>query len=110
MGEGYVSQLDHDIILELCHKYSRGTSKIGKRPIDILTRNGKTVGSGITREEIENMLYDFNNDILSFELLVGYTANEKEERRDRTRFWDFFPKVKNKEPMERMFFGSNQGL
>jgi hypothetical protein len=27
MGGGDVSQLEYDTILELCHKYSRGTSK-----------------------------------------------------------------------------------
>jgi hypothetical protein len=51
--------------LEISHKYSRGTSKIGKGPRDILERIRKNVGSGVTREEIKNMLEDFKTDILS---------------------------------------------
>jgi hypothetical protein len=42
MGGGDISQQYYDVILELCRKYSRGTSKIGKGPRDILTRTGKT--------------------------------------------------------------------
>jgi len=55
MGEGYISQQDYDVILELCHKYFRGTSKIGKKPRDILTRSGKNVGGGLILVEIKNM-------------------------------------------------------
>jgi hypothetical protein len=40
-------------------KYSRGTSKTSKGPRDILERTGKIVGSGVTREEIRNMLEEF---------------------------------------------------
>jgi len=52
MGGGYVSQLGYDTILELFHKYSRGTSKIGRGPRDILARTGKNNGGGVTRAEI----------------------------------------------------------
>jgi hypothetical protein len=55
MGGGDISQQYYDVILELCRKYSRGTSKIGKGPRDVLTRIGKTIGSGFTRVEIGNM-------------------------------------------------------
>jgi hypothetical protein len=65
MGKGYVSQLEYDIILELYPKYSRGTSKMGKGPRDILARMGKIVGSGVMREKIRNMLEYFDTDILS---------------------------------------------
>jgi hypothetical protein len=51
--------------LELFHKYSTCTSKIGKGPRDILERSRKNVGGGVMREEIGNMLVDLNNDILS---------------------------------------------
>jgi hypothetical protein len=47
MGTGDVSQLEYNIILELCRKYSRGTSKTGKGPRDILERMRKTVGGGV---------------------------------------------------------------
>jgi len=49
MGGGYVSQLDYDIILELCLKYFRGTSKTSKGLRDILARTRKTIGSEVTR-------------------------------------------------------------
>jgi hypothetical protein len=38
MGGGDVSELEYDTILELCLKYSRGTSKKGKGSRDILAR------------------------------------------------------------------------
>jgi hypothetical protein len=38
---------------------------MGKGPRDILTRIGKTIGGGVTRVEIKNMLEDFKTDILS---------------------------------------------
>jgi hypothetical protein len=41
MGGGDVSQLEYDTILELCSKYSRGTSKIDKGQGDILSRNSR---------------------------------------------------------------------
>jgi len=49
MGGGYVSQLEYNIILEVCHNYFRDTLKTGKGPIDILERTGKTVGGGLMR-------------------------------------------------------------
>jgi hypothetical protein len=47
MGGGDVSQLEYDTIFEICCKYSRGTSKTWKGPIDILARNGKTIRGGL---------------------------------------------------------------
>jgi len=65
MGEGDISKLEYNIILELGRNYSRGTSKTIKGPIDRLERTRKTVGRGVMRPEIGNMLEDFKTDILS---------------------------------------------
>jgi hypothetical protein len=64
MGEGDISQLEYDIILDLFHKYSRGTSKTSKGPRDIFEITRKNVGSGVMREGIRNMLEDLKTDIL----------------------------------------------
>jgi hypothetical protein len=65
MGRGDVSQLEYNIIVELFHKNSRGTSKTSKGPRDILERMGKTTRSGVMKEEIKNMLEDFKTNIIS---------------------------------------------
>jgi hypothetical protein len=65
MGGGEISHLEYNTILELCRKYSRGTSKTRKGPRYMLERTRKIVGSGVTREEIGNMLEYFKTYILS---------------------------------------------
>jgi len=82
MGGGDISQLDYDVILELCHKYSRGTSKTRKGPRDILKRTGRTIGSGVTRVEIGNMLEDFKTDILSSFIFELDTLQMKKKREE----------------------------
>jgi hypothetical protein len=108
MGGGDVSQLEYDIILELCHKYSRGTSKTGKGPRDILTRTGKTVGGGVTRVDIKNMLEDFKTDILSsLSSQLDTLQMKKKKEETKLSFGHIFPKMQNEKPMERMSIGSN---
>jgi hypothetical protein len=108
MGGGDVSQLEYDIILELCHKYSRGTSKIGKGPRDILTRTGKTVGGGVTRVEIRNMLEDFKTDILSSLSSQLDTLQMKKKKEETERALAiFFPKCRMKHPWKECSIGSN---
>jgi hypothetical protein len=99
MGGGYVSQLDYEVTLEICRKYSRGTSKIGKGPRDILARTGKTVGGGVTRVEIINMLEDFKTYILSTlssQLDTLQMKKNKEETEQALAI--FFPKCIMKHP------------
>jgi hypothetical protein len=53
MGGGDVSQLEYDTILELCRKYSRGTSKNRQEDQEIYWQEmDKTGRGGVTREEI----------------------------------------------------------
>lgn len=62
---GDASHRSPNVIVELFQIYSRGTSKIGKGPSDILTRVGKSIGNGITISNIGNMLKDFKIYILN---------------------------------------------
>jgi hypothetical protein len=108
MGGGDISQQDYDVILELCRKYSRGTSKKGKGPRDILTRTGKTVGGGVTRVEIGNMLEDFKTDILSsLSSQLDTLQMKKKKEEAELSFGYLFPKMQNKTPMEGMSIGPN---
>jgi hypothetical protein len=52
MGNGDVSQLTYVEICDLCKRYSRGDSRPGKGPRDMISRITKAPGGGITRVEI----------------------------------------------------------
>jgi len=45
MGGVDLFRIGYDIVLEFCHKYARGTSKIIKGPRDMLERIGNNDGS-----------------------------------------------------------------
>jgi hypothetical protein len=98
--------------LELCRKYSRGTSKNRKRTKRYTGKNkGKTAGSGVTREEIGNMLEDFKTDILSsLSSQLDTLQIEEEEGGDKTSIGYLLSEMQNKAPKERMFIGSDRGL
>ena len=63
MGEGDISNLPLDEISELCQKYYRGRSKIGKR--DVTSRASKSAASAVTRAEIWSLLENFKTNLLS---------------------------------------------
>jgi len=99
MGGGDISQLDYKIVLELCHKYSRGTSKTGKGPRYILERMRKIVRSGVMREEIRNVLEYFKTYILSSlssQLDTLQMKRNKEETKQAVAIT--FPKCRRKHP------------
>ena len=93
MGGGDIFHQYYDVILELCRKYSRGTSKTGKGPRDILARTDNTIESGVTREEIGNMLEYFKTDILSSLSSQLDTLQKKKKREEEELdLAIFFPK------------------
>eukprot|EP00253_Pinus_taeda_P010783 PITA_10783 len=63
MGKGDISNLPLEEIVELCQKYSRGRSKIGKR--EASSKVAKSGAGGITRAEIGSLLENFSTDLLS---------------------------------------------
>jgi hypothetical protein len=99
MGEGDISQRDYDVILELYRKYSIGTSKSGKGPRDILTRTSKTVGGGVIRAEIGNMLEEFKTNVLiSLSSQLDTLQMKKKKQNIERALAIFFPKCRMKHP------------
>ena len=80
MGAGDISQMTYNDICELCRRYSRGITKSGKSPRDLVSRITKPSG-GVTRTEIGNMLDNFKTDILSSfsSQLDTFQAKKKKE-------------------------------
>lgn len=64
MGSRDVSQLPISEIHELCKKYLRSRSKVGKGNCDPLTRVTKLAFGGVTRVEIGNIIEDFKSYLL----------------------------------------------
>jgi hypothetical protein len=66
---------------------------MGKGPRDILTKNDKTVGSGVTREEIGSMLEYFKTNIFSSLSSQLDTLQMKKKREEvELSLSMFFPK------------------
>jgi hypothetical protein len=84
MGAGDISQMTYNDICELCKRYSRGITKSGKSPRDLVSRVTKPSGGGVTRTEIGNMLDNFKTDILSSfsSQLDTFQAKKKKEEAD----------------------------
>ena len=84
MGAGDISQMTYNDICELCELYSRGITKSGKSPRDLVSRVTKPSGGGVTRTEIGNMLDNFKTDILSSfsSQLDTFQAKKKKEEVD----------------------------
>ena len=59
MAAGDISQKSFEEIIELCRKYSRSKSKARKG-----IRAIKSVGGGVTRKKLGNLLENFKTDIL----------------------------------------------
>jgi hypothetical protein len=89
--------LEYDINLEFCHKYSRGTSKTRKGPRDMLARTGNISRSGVTKEEIGNMLKDFKINVLSsLSSQLDTLQIKKKHEEIEQALAIFFPKCRKK--------------
>lgn len=64
MGKGDIYQENFADIIDLCIRISRGSTRLKLAERDMLTRDKKIFGGGVTRIEIENLLEDFKTDIL----------------------------------------------
>eukprot|EP00253_Pinus_taeda_P005658 PITA_05658 len=98
MGKGDISNLLFEEIVELCQKYSRGRSKIGKR--EVSSKAAKSAAGGITRAEIGNLLENFKTDLLS---TLGtqvdvLKANKKKEEQEQA-LAIFCSKCRKKHPL-----------
>ena len=98
MGKGDISNLPFDEIVELCHKYSRGRSKAGRR--EVSSKAAKSAAGGITRAEIGSRLENFKTNLLS---TLGtqvdvLKANKKKEEQEQA-LAIFCSKCKKKHPL-----------
>jgi hypothetical protein len=100
MGAGDISQMTSNDICELCKRYSRGITKSGKNPRDLVSRITNPSGGGVTRTEIGNMLDNFKTNILSSfsSQLDTFQAKKKKEEVDLTLVV-FCPRCRKKHPL-----------
>jgi hypothetical protein len=76
-----------------------------------MERTGKTVGSGVTRAEIKNMLEDFKIDILSSLRSQLDTLQMKKKREEiEQALATFCPRCRTEHPRRRMSLGLDRGL
>ena len=68
LGKGDISKEPFEKIVELCKRYSRGSSRNNKREKlehDIFDRTQKSSNGGATRAEIGNLLENFKTEMMS---------------------------------------------
>jgi len=65
MEQGDISKEEYDNMIKLCFRCSRGSTRTRSGIRDPLNRTSRTIGGGVTRVEIGNLLEDFYADILS---------------------------------------------
>ena len=86
IGGGDISKLGYDDVCEICHRYSRGNSKVGGGTRDTASRFVKSlVGAGVTRAEMSNLFENFKTDILSTlssQLDVLYVKKKQEKQEE----------------------------
>jgi len=64
MGKGDIYQENFAHISDLCIRSSRGSTRLKPAEDDMLTRDNKIFGGGVTHAEIKNLLENFKTDIL----------------------------------------------
>jgi len=98
IGKGDISNFPFNKIAELCQKYSRGRSKIGRR--NISSKALKSAVGGVTSAEIGSLLENFKTNILrTFRTQVDvFKANKKKEERVQI-LAIFYPKCSKKHPL-----------
>jgi len=64
MDKGYIYQENFADIIDLCIRSSIGNTRLKPTECDMITRDNKISGGGITCTEISNLLEDFKTDIL----------------------------------------------
>jgi hypothetical protein len=65
MGKGDIYQETYDNIIQLCIRFSRGSTQTRSGMQTSLTRSNNTTSGGVMRAEVGNLLEDFKIDILS---------------------------------------------
>ena len=85
LGKGYISKEPFGNIVELCKRYSRGSSRNNKRDKQdklervVFDRTQKSSNGGATRGEIGNLLENFKTEIMSSISLEIDVLKEKQK-------------------------------
>jgi hypothetical protein len=104
MGSGDISQLYFEKISEMCRKYSQSQARSGKGPHDSFSKISKsTSSSGVTREELGNLLENFKTDILgTLSLQLDTLQIKKKKEEQNATLSIFFPRCRKRHPFKRM--------
>jgi hypothetical protein len=100
MGSGDVSRLSFEEICDLCRRYSRSQARSGKGPRDTLSKVTKSATSGVTRDELGNLLENFKTDLLgTLSLQLDTLQFKKKQEDEKTTLSIFCPKCREKHPL-----------
>ena len=101
MGAGDVSLLKYVEICELCRRYSRNASRLGRGIRDTVNRTTKTSREGVSRMEIGNLLEGFKTNIpsSSSSQLDALQAKKRQEEEDQSLVI-FYPKCRERHPLK----------
>ena len=104
LGKGDISKEPFEKIVELCRRYSRGSSRTNKQDKlerDVFEKTKKSSNGGATRAEIGNLLKNFKTEMMSSissEIDV-LRAKQKQAVQDLT-LGVFYPRHRKKHPLK----------
>ena len=105
LGKGDISKEFFEEIVDLCRKYSRGSSRTRNRDKgmsrEVFNRTQKSSNGGATREEIGNLLENFKTEMMSSisSKIDVLRAKQKQVVEDLT-LCVFYPKFRKKHPLK----------
>ena len=107
LGKGDISKVSFEKIIELCKRYSRGSSRNNKRDkgdkleCDVFEKTQKSPNGGATRANIGNLLKNFKTEMMSSisSKIDVLRANQKQAVEDLT-LAIFRPKCRKNHPLK----------
>ena len=101
LGKGDISKKPFDHTVDLCRRYSRGSSIASTRDRDVFSWARKSSSEGAAWEEIGNLLKNFKTDMMSSisSQLDIMRAKQKQVSEDLV-LGVFFPKYGKKYPLK----------
>ena len=97
MGKGDIYQEKFVDIINLCIRCSRGSTRLKPAERDMITRDNKISGGGITHVEIGNLLEDFKTNILgTLKTQLNIMQAKQKQEEVEQNLVIFYPKCRKK--------------
>ena len=104
LGKGDISKESFENIVELCKRYSRGSSrnkKWDKLEQDVFDITHKSCNGGATLEEIGNLLENFKTEMMSsISSEIDVLGSKQKQAVEDLTLGVFFPRCRKKHPLK----------